>query len=48
MYHDVDIIDGSKPVKQHPHRMNPVKQQTLREEVQYLLDYEFIEPSQSE
>ena len=43
-----DIIDGSKPVKQHPYRMNPVKQQYLREEVQYLLDNDFIEPSQSE
>ena len=28
--------------------MNPVKQQYLREEVQYLLDNDFIEPSQSE
>ena len=25
--HDVELIDGSKPVKQHPYRMNPVKQQ---------------------
>ena len=48
IYHDVDIIDGSKPVKQHPYRMNPEKQQYLREEVQYLLDIDFIEPSQSE
>ena len=48
IFHDVDIIDGSKPVKQHPYRMNPVKQQYLREEVQYLLDNDFIEPSQSE
>ena len=46
-YHDVEIIDGSKPVKQHPYRMNPVKQQILRE-VQYLLDNDFIEPCQSE
>ena len=28
--------------------MNPVKQQILREEVQYLLDNDFIESSQSE
>ena len=28
--------------------MNPVKQQILREEVQFLLDNDFIEPSQSE
>ena len=48
IYHDVDIIEGSKPVKQHPYRMSPVKQQYLREEVQYLLDNDFIEPSQSE
>ena len=48
MYHDVELIDGSKPVKQHPYRMNPVKQQILRDEVQYLLDNDFIEPSQSE
>ena len=48
IYHDVDTIEGSKPVKQHPYRMNPVKQQYLREEVRYLLDNDFIEPSQSE
>ena len=35
-------------MKQHPYRMNPVKQHYLREEVQYLLDNDFIEPSQSE
>ena len=48
IYHDVELIDGSKPVKQNPYRMDPVKQQILREEVQYLLDNDFIEPSQSE
>ena len=35
-------------MKQHPYRMNPVKQQILRYKVQYLLDNDFIEPSQSE
>ena len=29
IYHNVGIIDGIKPVKQHPYRMNPVKQQYL-------------------
>ena len=48
IYHDVELIDGSNPVKQDPYRMNPVKQQILREEVQYLLENDFIEPSQSE
>ena len=33
IYHDVDI-EGSKPIKQHPYRMNPMKLQYLREEVQ--------------
>ena len=48
IYHDVELIDGSKPVKQHPYRMDPVKQQILRVEVQDLLDNDFIESSQSE
>ena len=48
IYHDVELIDGSKPVKQHPYRMNPVKQQIPRDEVHYLLVNDFIEPSQSE
>ena len=47
IYHDVNI-EGSKPIKQHPYRMNPMKLQYLREEVQYLLDNDFIEPSQSD
>ena len=46
-YIDVDI-EGSKPIKQHPYRMNPMKLQYLREEIQYLLDNDFIEPSQSD
>ena len=45
--HDVDI-EGSKSIKQHPYRMNPMKLQYLREEIQYLFDNDFIEPSQSE
>ena len=41
-------VEGSQPVKQHPYRMNPTKQKYLKEESQYLLDNDFIEPSQSE
>ena len=48
IYHDVDIIEGAKPVKQHPYRLHPERQQYLRKEVKYLLDNDFIEPSQSE
>ena len=47
MYHDVDT-EGSKPIRQHPYRMNRTKLQYLREEIQYLLDNDFIEPSQSD
>ena len=34
IYHDVDI-EGSKPIKQRPYKMNPMKLQYLREEIQY-------------
>ena len=46
IYHDV-IVENSKPIKQHPYRMNPVKQKHLQDEVKYLLENDFIEPSQS-
>ena len=47
IYHDVGI-ERLKPIKQHPYRMNPMKLQYLREEIQYLLDNDFIDPSQSD
>ena len=46
IYHDVNVED-SQPVKQHPYRMNPPKKY-LKEEIQYLLDNDFIEPCKSE
>ena len=33
IYHDVDI-EGLKPINQHPYRMNSMKLQYLREEIQ--------------
>ena len=47
IYYDV-VIEGSKPIKQHPYRMNPMKLQYLREEIQYLLDNDFPESSHSD
>ena len=41
IYHDVNVED-SQPVKQHPYRMNPTKQKNLKEEIQYLLDNDFM------
>ena len=44
--HDVDVGDAP-PIKQHPYRLNPTKAAYLDQEIQYLLDNDFIEPSQS-
>ena len=46
IYHDVDVGDAI-PVKQHPYRLNPMKQKYLKEEIKYLLENDFIEPSKS-
>ena len=42
------MLEDSQPVKQHPYKTNPTKQKYLREEIQYLLDNDLIEPSQTE
>ena len=44
---DVDN-EGSKPIKQHQYRIKPMKLQYLREEIQYLLNNDFIEQSQND
>ena len=44
--HDVDV-GNAPPIKEHPHRLNPTKATYLDQEIQYLLDNDFIEPSQS-
>ena len=44
--HDVDVGDA-QPIKQHPYRLNPQKEEYLKNEVQYLLDNDSFEPSQS-
>ena len=38
--HDVDVGDA-QPIKQHPYRLNPQKEEYLKNEVQDLLDNEF-------
>ena len=45
--YDVDVGDAA-PVKQHPYRLSPVKQGYLKQEVKYLLDNDFVEPSKSQ
>jgi hypothetical protein len=46
-YHDIDIGDA-KPIKQHPYRVNPVKMEYLKKEIEYMLANNIIEPSNSE
>ena len=47
IYHDVEIENTANPIKQHPYRLNPVKQTYLQQEIDYLLANDFIEPSNS-
>ena len=44
--HDVDVGD-SAPIKQHPYRVSPMKKELLDKEVQYMLENDIIEESQS-
>ena len=45
--HEIDVGDA-KPIKQHPYRVNPLKMEHLKKEVNYMLDNDIIEPSNSE
>ena len=45
--HDVIVGDAS-PIKQHPYRLNPLKLQYMRKEIQYMLENDIIEPSNSD
>lgn len=44
VYHDVDVEDSS-PIKQHPYRINPVKQEHCHSEIAYMLEHDIIEHS---
>ena len=45
LMHDVDDGSAMHPIKHHPYRVNPIKLKKLRQEVQYMLDKDIIEPS---
>ena len=47
VYHDVEIRDAL-PIKQHPYRVNPLKLDAMREEINYMLENDIIEPSNSD
>ena len=44
--HDVELTDVT-PIKQHPYRVNPIKAEHLQKEIQYMLENDIIEPSNS-
>lgn len=46
LYHDIDVGD-SKPVNQHPYRVNPKKREIMKSEVAYLVEHGLAVPSQS-
>ena len=43
--HGIDVGDA-QPIRQHPYRLNPEKLEHLKNEVDYMLENEIIEPSQ--
>ena len=45
--HDVDVGNAT-PIKQHPYRVYPKKQEIIKKEVEYMLKNDLIEPSNSE
>ena len=47
IYHNVDVVNDASPIKQHPYRLSPAKQKSLKDKIQYLLENDLIEPSKS-
>ncbi|XP_042890634.1 uncharacterized protein LOC122265381 [Penaeus japonicus] len=48
MEHEVTLLPNVKPIKQAPYRVSPAKRRVLAEEVNYLLEHDLIESSDSE
>ncbi|CAJ1087392.1 uncharacterized protein LOC118469438 [Xyrichtys novacula] len=46
LQHDIDV-NGAKPIRQHPYRLNPVKRQLMKKETDYLLKHGLAVPSSS-
>ena len=46
LIHNVDV-GNAHPIKQHPYRVNHIELKKLKQEVQYMLDKDIIEPSES-
>lgn len=46
--HDVELFEGTTPIKQPPYRVGPVRREKLRKAVQFLLENGLAESSDSE
>ena len=44
--HDVEV-ENVELIKQHPYRVNPRKREIMRKEIEYMLEHDLIEPSNS-
>ena len=44
--HDVEV-ENVEPIKQHPYRVNQRKKEIMRKEIEYMLEHDLIEPSNS-
>nr|XP_045603076.1 uncharacterized protein LOC123761177 [Procambarus clarkii] len=47
LWHDVVLEEGVRPIKQHPYRLNPLKERVVKDEVEYMLKHHLIALSSS-
>ena len=47
MLHDIELIPGARPIKQNAYKLNLVKKEIMKREVEYLLTNNLAEPSLS-
>ncbi|XP_064105996.1 uncharacterized protein LOC135215365 [Macrobrachium nipponense] len=45
--HDIELLPGTAPIRQHPYRISPAKKLVMKEEVEYLLRAGLAKPSKS-
>ncbi|XP_064083906.1 uncharacterized protein LOC135199681 [Macrobrachium nipponense] len=45
--HDIELLPGTAPIRQHPYRISPAKKLVMKEEVEYLLRTGLAKPSKS-
>ena len=46
--HDIEVLESSRPMKQRPYRVNPVKQELIKKEISYMKENGIIQDSASD